>query len=335
MFFGEVLKLFQSIASLTPVATKEATLTSVGFLLMFNLLDTAIRFNEFHRTDEDNLSIAWMYCLGGRFAEALSALDRIKLRTSPLYTMRGVAHLGVLQYKRAWEDTAEALRLGQDPAKRLTAHESITPADTLYQLLSLTSFLKVPAASLVGTLGLGSEKGVQDMHLANSLTVCFPEGNIPEAVHLSLSKIADVGNRPMFRVVLLLGMQKFDEAGQALSKVQPAGFTEEFFCDSLALLFKINNPTTSLEQDRTTFSEWSDGELKKMDQADWGSLRPLEVGLIYGKLLNILNIAEAISPDYVQPWQHVLNEFRKIMSAKHQMPFDRLQDWVKGAREKK
>ncbi len=112
IFFIHILDIARDLINAHNPNVPELVMNTAGALYGFTILESAYRVHEFKRVDDDYLSLANSYNFLGRYADAVSALDKMKVQTVASFRCRAAAFLGVSQFNRAWSDMRTALHLG-------------------------------------------------------------------------------------------------------------------------------------------------------------------------------------------------------------------------------
>src|SRR5580704_5295120 len=326
LFFGHLTELIQKpfYGQLVPV--KDALLPAIGALLSLNFVETAYKFREFRRTDQDNLAIAANYSMTGRFADALATLDKVTSYTREYYSVRAVAHLGVSQSDRAWSDASLVTSLKPNVPPHEAGKRNVS-ANEIFLLL-------VGAFPIVGFLPgflpafkLAANSGVSDVCLASGAMIFFEDLDLLPKIAPTLSEIATEHHLPMLHAVALFADGDRPGSIAELAQIKPASAADKFLCESAKTLFTISDPNSSPEQDRTVFSTWSVKALEELGRIDFSTFEPADLPLIYGRVLQISKISEVICPEYQQAWQYILNELQKKLPVNPQQAF--FFDWLK------
>jgi hypothetical protein len=315
IFFGHATELVKRVWDGNSVPPNEAFLTGIGALLSLNFLETAYKFREFHRNDEDNITVASRSMLIGRFADALVALDQVKSRNGAYFASRANAHLGVSQLERAWQDAQQAIALERQSAAFDANAKQPAAAEIFLTLATSAVFLSIPQSALVSLLKRAFQNGVSDYYLANGLMMMFMNATITPQARAEIAELAEQRQLLLFRAVSLLQLKEFEQARLQLEGARPNQPAESFFCSSMLIIVTLTDPKTTLEQDKEAFSSWSSKALEQMSQIDWKSVDPLDIGVTWGRVLHILQISEKLEPQHQQSWQYVLTELGKFVPA--------------------
>ena len=311
LFFVHILDIGRDLITARDPNLSHLIMSIVGVLYSFTILESAYRFHEFRRSDEDHISIGNTYNLLGRYTDALKTLDKVKSRTSPLLYCRATAHLGVNQYDRAWTDVQQALRQEGES-------ESSERIFYLLYCLAVTNSLGLAARTMLIERGVVS--AMADVIVAFGIfSLTELEGIDEEGLRKLGERIFSdpdtAGRYPLSRSTLSLAIGDRVEGKEILRNILPQTSAEHIYGSFLDVLLNVTDPITTVEKDIEYFDEWSTQNVGKLIEWAASETDPIFRSLVLGEFLTIYQLATKYESQYQQSWLFNLNEIKKMIVA--------------------
>jgi hypothetical protein len=303
LVFVHTTEVLQKFMNHEHVPFYQLVQTGAGALFGINLLEAALRFHEFVRTDEDNLSIAQACCLLGRFNEALVALNLIKAPNQEFYMFRAIAYLGLIFPDRAWHAASRSLAFRE---------EAPQSDQIFFELAALTMiFPSLSDDALRSLFDYALKMRVNDLILAYGLMSSSLNRNISIVLKDAFDSVES--NQVVYcKIILLISAKQIDLARELLLKhVTSKSPAEKVLYAILTLLIGIGNERSSKTDNEIFFGKWSKVCIALLTKIDWHSLARTDLYIICGFIMTIQKISVNLGSPYQQSWVYFLDEVKR------------------------
>jgi hypothetical protein len=308
IFFIHILDIARDLINSHNPNVPELVMNTAGALYGFTILESAYRVHEFKRVDDDYLSLATSYNLLGRYADAVSALDKMKAQTVASFRCRAAAFLGVSQFNRAWSDTRTALHLG--------GQSEVPEGDVFLALWQSAVTYSTPFNVNKVLIERAVALSLSDTRIAGAL---FGLGEEDKYKHILAEVFSDSEREKQFPIcctALHLLTKSRDHAMGGLAQIVPKNATEKLWKIFLEFLMIISNPETSLEEDRVAVDNWSRDSLQNVADSVTDVENAFDIGVSYGLIHFIYEWLDQAESQYTQSWLFLQNRVENILSSK-------------------
>jgi hypothetical protein len=235
----------------------------VGLIFNLALIKNVLNIKIFRRTDGDYLYLAQNRLQGGHATEALRYLDCISKdhKNAPsALLLRSTALVVLCDFERAKPLAARAVEGELDLVVPVSEDEVFSI------LVSASMVMPVPTEVSIKLFKWLSESGASDWLLANlvdaSLTVLHQTAKSERDVQNVARELEQVGCRlsvlPLTGAVLKLHLLEIGDVRRCLSEMRPNIPIESLSRRMILMLAMMRQPDTSVEEDRSAFSKWTD-----------------------------------------------------------------------------
>jgi hypothetical protein len=304
IFFGQVTALVPKILEGSTPPLSEVLLPSIGALISFNLLDTAYRFKEFKRTDQDLIAIADANLSLGKYNDALTALRQVRDRGANWHRQQFLALLGVVQV----DDACYHLEQFLESRRADSVNRKVTLEEIFVQGLNWLIIASLPDNACSAWIRRGVERKVADVYIAYGLIGLSGSGfKLPDAEPI-LATPEGAPRYPLSRVAMLISPDEMAEARAQLDQFQPSTLLERLFY--LFLLLRANTVIAETsEQNTIYFNQWSERNLSLFSQLN--GITGIDVNLSVALAGQCYALAVKFNSAYEESWLYVLNKIKK------------------------
>lgn len=294
LYKGQEISYLLNGRHLSPI---EIAIGTAGLLFYLALLQIALHFRDFRRTDEDYLWLAGQHIGLGAFTTALKYSTQVQSSVLEKNASQALSFLGVNQVEKAREKIAalsEDQRVGQPPA--------------LF-MLELCAYAPVPENVVASVFLQAIQDKVPDVRFQDTIHVVVL-ANPAFAPEFEALLRPHQGDYPLTyaRLLWLSGLQP--AALDTLKMASPGSELEEIVRLTLRLIISLDSPESTQAQNSQVFRQWANSDLPVVRNLLTALAKPWEKLVVFGQLNLVLIDAEKFGKEREQEISFLLGELR-------------------------
>lgn len=300
MSFQKIREL--QLSSLQPI---NLLVIVVGFLYYTVIIENALKFKEFRRTDADYLSIATENLFTKRYSDAFENIKKIKTPNIQSAYIEMVAYVGVGAFDDAFS-RAKTLRL---------LEQKSTSATKLYELLLAGSLqYKIPSRLIYALISDAIDHKIEDFYLAGIVQLGIAAKDLEEQGVLKILELKDViENYPLTIMAMLLWSKQYNKLIELYKETTLDGFDQ--YIGSFFLFFALILKKENTDVSKNIFETWCSENLEGISTAlpRFVKQDDSEKYAVYEFLLKMSEIAALFKSDYEEQIRFLANNMKASM----------------------